>query len=210
VVAAASAVLVMIFMAPPEVGPFTTIREEGGLVQARCFEASRPGLRGSKLRTWLQFPAVSLVLEVVEDFDAAVERVAQAPDLRMVRRAIREALGHLFTVREHRRATLGGANYHALAGGCSDGRITEAVLLLRNALIHQVRKPVTPEYRDVYSDIYSDKYGSLVWLQRSEMTNPPNTLTANYDQEVGGKNVFITLSAARRFLVEPNVLGTLR
>ena len=152
---------------------------------------------------------MSIVGEVVDDFDAAVERVAKAPDLRMTRRAIREALGHLFAIREHRKTTLGKQKYHSLAEGCSDGRTTEALLLLRNALIHQVAKRVTPEYKDRYSDTYSDRYGVLVWLERSEMSDPPKTLNADYDRAVAGKDVHKTLDAARRFLVEPDVLGML-
>jgi hypothetical protein len=87
-------------------------------------------------------------------------------------------------------------------------RITEAVLLLRNALIHQVAKRVTPEYKDCYSDTYSDRYGVLVWLERSEMSDPPKTLNAGYDRAVAGKDVHETRCSSS-VLVEPDVLGML-
>jgi hypothetical protein len=119
----------------------------------------------------------------------------------MKRRAIREALGHLFTLRERREATHGANQYHQLADNCSDGHITEALIVLRAALVHQVIKPVALEFRDAYSDTYSDNYDSLVWLERSEMSEPRNTLGVNYDKAVGGKDVAVLQGVVRQVVV---------
>jgi hypothetical protein len=151
-----------------------------------------------------------MALEVVEDFDAAVKRMAGSPDLRIVRRALREALGHLYTLRERRKSTLGEKHYYALAGNCSDGQTVEALVVLRAALVHQLSKRVTPELKDAYSDTYTDLYGAFIWLERSEMTDPPKSLKrSDYDEMLASKDVYATLRTARRFLVEPGVLGPL-
>jgi hypothetical protein len=150
------------------------------------------------------------VTEVVEDFDAAVNRVAESPDLRMVRRGLREALGHLYTLRERRKTMLGEQSYYSLADNSADGRTVEALVVLRAALVHQLSKRVTPVLKDAYSDTYTDLYDALIWLERSEMTDPPKSLKkSDYDQMLAGKDVYATLRTVRRFLVEPGVLGTL-
>jgi hypothetical protein len=160
----------------------------------------------------------ALVQEVVEDFDVAFDRIRAARDLRMKRRALREALGHLFTLREHRISALGEQQYRSCAAQSEDGRTTEGLVIVRDFLTHQLTKSISPAFRDAYSDIYSDQYGLLVWLKPFEMTAPPDWKVkasakydrkAVYDGEVAGREVGATLQAARRFLVEPTVLGPL-
>jgi hypothetical protein len=148
---------------------------------------------------------MTLVHEVVEDFDAAVDRIQAAiGDLRLQRRAIREALGHLYTIRTYRRDDqLGEKAYNSKADNCNEGKITRALTELRNLLIHDAIKPVGPAFKD--SDVYYDKYadyGLPRWLNTSEMTNPP----AHFGH-VAGRDVLDTLGEARRFLVEPTLLG---
>ena len=154
----------------------------------------------------------ALVLEVVEDFDAAFDRIDSAQTLPMKRRALRELLGHLYTLREHRRSAVGKMQYDPLAASTADGRTAEGLVIVRGALTHQLTKSVTPEVKDAYSDTYRDQYGLLVWLKRSEMSAPPTwkpKIGAEYDLEVAGRDVVETLQAARRFLVESAVLGPL-
>ena len=86
------------------------------------------------------------------------------------------------------------------------GRIAEHLVRLRNAVIHQLtRVNVMPS--DGYSNTYSDKY-EIVWLARSEMRPPPK-LNDHYDEDMAGHDIFETFRDARRFLVEPGVLGPL-
>lgn len=153
--------------------------------------------------------AAPLAQEVIEDFDAAFDRTVAAETIRMKRRALREVLGHLYTLREHC-SGVGRESYYAAADESPDGRTVEGLVIVRNALIHQLTRSVAPEVRDTYSDTYSDQYGTFTWLKRTEISAPPKLkrdLWELYDRELAGREVVGTLRAARRFLVETKLLG---
>jgi hypothetical protein len=76
-----------------------------------------------------------LVQEIVEDFDAGLRRISSARTLRMKRRALREVLGHLYTLGEHRRSAAGKAQYDSIAAGSADGRTAEGLVIVRGALL---------------------------------------------------------------------------
>jgi hypothetical protein len=172
---------------------------------------------------------VSPVDEIVEDFDAAVSRIEHAQSVRLQRQAVREALGHLYTLREHRRRQVnkkhkgqlnkkrkgGPEPYFELVENspdCSEAKVTEGLVEVRGALIHDVTKPVEQALEDRYPDTYSDKYEVvLVWRQASEMKDPPERLTkpSSHYACVADQDVLGTLRQARHFLVDPGVLGPL-
>lgn len=152
---------------------------------------------------------MSMVLEVVEDFDAAVARIAPSADLRMQRRALREALGHLYTLREYRSAKRNTAAYYAIADSCVEGRTTKCLMAMRNALIHDLTKPVALATADKYIDTYTDMYGAPVWLKCSEMSELPDELkdparVSEHDSLLAAQDqdVIKSLGTGRRFLVE--------
>lgn len=153
-----------------------------------------------------------MVWEVVEDFDAAVERFRTAraeDDRRLMRRALRESLGHLYTLQQHRRGRpLGPARYHALQDGCAIGLTTGWLVTLRGVLVHQVTR-IANAVGEPDPDIYYDTYGTVTWLTRSDIAHAPKELTAEYDQHMANRDVFQTLAEARTFLVDPGVLGPL-
>jgi hypothetical protein len=157
----------------------------------------------------------SPVAEAVEHFDAAVWRAAQARTQPEQRGALKEALGHLYVLRDYREGQLGRDRYRPLAANCLGGRVTQGLACLRNALTHHLTQPAHPIRSDAYSDTYTTMYGVPVWRRVNDIPDPPRNLTSGnndalaYECEVAGEDVFSTLRAARRFLVEPDVLGLL-
>lgn len=153
---------------------------------------------------------MSQVLEIADDFDAAVVRIRQAKTEPLQRRAIREALGHLYTLREFRagqqnkRRKIAEPLYLRQADKDPDGRITEGLVFIRGQLVHQVTKLVGVKTTSALSARVTATFGVLAWLRLEEMdlNSSIGDQTEYYKMFVAGRPVIDTLDAARRFLVE--------
>lgn len=167
--------------------------------------------------------AMSKVDDLVSDLDAALERFAEASALAEQRRALSEALQHIYSLRAHREGptTAGKQVYRAAAARDPDGRIVEGLAVIRGVLVHDVTKEVGPSmaggaFQASAFDLRAFACGTLTWLRDTEMTHPlsrspaikPARL-ANYDTDIAGHPVSETLHAARRFLVESSSLPPL-
>jgi hypothetical protein len=152
--------------------------------------------------------------EVLDDLDDAIERLSDATSERLQRRAMREAIGHLYSLREHHRGRR-PKTFYRIANADPDGRTLEGVVLVRTVLVHDLARPVGPTPDDVYTDAYTATYDPLVWRRLVEMDLPlPKKLDAKraetndgllrikaYEDHVAGLAVVDTLNDARRFLV---------
>jgi len=163
---------------------------------------------------------MTLVLETVEDLDAAILRICEAESERLQQRSLREALGHLYTLREHRVSQQNlmrrkhdptAEKYVDLAKGDSDGRVAEGVVFMRGQLVHQVTKTVGVKLTDVFINRFTNLVGALAWLHLDEMgvKLPVGDQLECYRTYVMGRPVLDTLDVARKFLVESPDLGAL-
>ncbi len=80
--------------------------------------------------------------EALEDFDLALHRFDRAPAPKEQRRALREALAHLYAVHAHRQGTAG--YWSAVNHPDDGGRVTQGVIYVRGRLLHHVTKEVGP------------------------------------------------------------------
>ncbi|MDT3438348.1 hypothetical protein [Pseudofrankia sp. BMG5.37] len=153
-----------------------------------------------------------LFAEVLEDLDDAWMRLVRAPSERLQHRAMREALGHLYSLREYLRESEGAQNYYRRAAADPDGVVLEGLALIRGVLVHDLVRPIGPVLGDIVADIVTEMVGTLVWRTRDEMRPLPVKLTESatnpdrnarikaYDDHVAGRAVVDTLNDARRFL----------
>jgi hypothetical protein len=81
---------------------------------------------------------------VVEDVDAALERFDQARSPAHQRRAMREALTHLYFLHQHRLSEPDGFS-RAVAATGAGGDVTQGVIYARGKLAHHVTKEVGPD-----------------------------------------------------------------
>ncbi|MBL7487346.1 hypothetical protein I6A60_00430 [Frankia sp. AgB1.9] len=153
--------------------------------------------------------------EIFEDLGEAIGRLAAASSERLQRRAMREALGHLYTLRAHHEKAEGKEPYHRRAHADPAGRVVEGLVVIRGELVHDLVGWPAPELRDVFADAYTEMYDNLVWLEIGEMPNPPVVLVSDrkpeprpwqkdridaYKHHVAGKVVIDTLNLALPFL----------
>jgi len=176
---------------------------------------------------------MSLIHEVIEDLDAAIDRLTSTFEPRQQRRALREALGHLYSLRAWRETEQvptglpqeqaikqAKSLYRSAAKGVADGRAAEGIALIRGSLVHDLvmAADLQPHSRGGYGAHYGVTYGAsahLVWRRQQEMpvplssTYPTDRRLGDYDSEVGGREVIDTLLRARDFLVKSPVLPSL-
>lgn len=158
--------------------------------------------------------------DLSDDLQAAIDRLQQAgTDAVEQRRAFREVLAVLYDLREYRKTQHGEAPYYAEADGCLEGRVTEGIIALRGARVHDVTNESRPEPRPLYP---SDRLfpgthlhpgHNLTWRQQTDMTWPLATWSKKglsfYDADVAGLPVSQTLAMAQAFLAGPRWLGAL-
>jgi hypothetical protein len=162
---------------------------------------------------------VPSIYEVVEDVDAAIARYDQAASPALQRRAMREALAHLYFLHQYR---LREAEAFSKAVADSDGvgQVTQGVIYARGKLAHHVTREFAPQRQggDFDPDDFDmrDFYaGTLNWLRLEEMTPEDQAdfvktrdkygraNLEHYRLTVAGRPVRDTLAVARDFLVAP-------
>jgi hypothetical protein len=156
-----------------------------------------------------------MLAEVIEDLDAAIFGVAAAPTARQQRRAMREALGALYTLRCFYEK-LDADAYYAAAGDNDYGRATEGLAMIRGVLVHDVVKRIEPVLRDdAPIDTFTEMYGALVWLSLDDLDAQHVTFKKKerrrpaYKDCVADRAVVDTLKDSREFLAESQVLRSL-
>ena len=158
---------------------------------------------------------MSPVTDLVADLDIELDRLWEAQDAREQRRALRATLATLYELRCYREDHTPPTKlaYYNRAAACPDGHVTEGILLLRGALIHDVTKPYSPQTKTVYlgSTTFPGKYTypqtNLLWRTEDEIKQHlrPDVLSdicyPSYVSQVAGQPVLTTLKIARDFLV---------
>jgi hypothetical protein len=161
------------------------------------------------------------LLDLVSDFDAAIDRLRDAPAASdEQRRGLREALACLYELRVYRERTFtGGEAYWDRADRYDAGKVTEGIVGLRGEMVHKLVRAES-EMRPLYpsEDLRPSDYlypgENLTWVPPDEMDPPPQWRSGDrrstyYETVVAGQPVLPTLDVARHFLVDSTFLGRL-
>ncbi len=166
---------------------------------------------------------MSRLTDLATDLDVEFDRLLQAQDADEQRRALRNVLEILYSLRCHREEHThpSPSAYRSRASVCHGGRVTEGIILLRGQMMHKVTKRFDPEKRGLYPGpkTYPGKCtfpgSNLTWLHPQEMPDrmPPEVVNdvryGAYVADVSGRPVLETLQIAKDFLVNDPVLGPL-
>lgn len=149
--------------------------------------------------------------EVLEDADAAIGllQASPRPPKRQERRAVREALGHLYSVFEHVRSDDG--SFFARAEESPDGLTMLAVMYGRGRIVHALAGTFPEHVGDFDPDDFTDDFvlAELTWRADDELRHRtsdarPGSREAQqrriYRDHAAGCAVLPTLQSARRYL----------
>ncbi len=154
---------------------------------------------------------VPSIHEVVEDVDAALERFDRASSPAHQRRAMREALAHLYFLHQHRLHQKPEAFSRAVAVPGRGGDVTQGVIYARGKLAHHVTREMGPDLQGGAFDpatfaLDAFDCGTLTWLHVAEMT--PEDGADFVKVEGKGKHAPVNLEHYRQAVAGPSRCGT--
>ncbi|WP_063065934.1 hypothetical protein [Nocardia violaceofusca] len=149
---------------------------------------------------------------LIDDIDAAIDRVRRASTPEEQRRAVKNALDELYSLRTYREAAHDDKlkkAYHRRSGATHAGQIAEGLSLVRGAKAHDALKDVDPRPRMLYpsanlfpgENTYPGR--QLIWRDAVEMGGlglGKDKRRPYYDSVVAGQPALETLVQARNFL----------
>lgn len=99
-----------------------------------------------------------------EDQGGSLVRFGMTTQERLQRRALREALGHAYTLNDHLEQEVAGCK--GRRGESAAREITDGVIYIRGRLAHAVTRRVAPERVEGFTDEFTDEFvkGDLTWL----------------------------------------------
>lgn len=148
---------------------------------------------------------------LIDDIDAAIERVRRAATPEEMRRAVKNALDELYSLRTHREGSTKPLNkaYYRRAEVVRAGQVAEGLSLVRGTKAHDALKDVDPCVQLLYpgGNLFPGENTfpgpQLVWLKPEDMVDPlsdSQPRRAFYEDVVAGQPVMETLLEARDFL----------
>lgn len=144
------------------------------------------------------------LVDAFSDLDAAVLRLENGfGDATEERRALNEVLANLNQIREYHRKGLGGADYFDRAKS-REGRVTEALIMVRGVTTHDLTRRVEAEAQGLYPGTFypGEAYPAenLCWSDATEGLHDPHNRRPDFQELVVGRIVTSTIQDARRFL----------